>query len=477
MAGLPEKRRPESLYGPVKSTNHKLKLMQDFDKHIKNMLENPPKIPANEQVWKKVQRELHPGRFSWDRLWWLLPLAMAPIAALALFLTGSSTNNKTTQTNSTSVVIKDTIYQKTVILTYDTIYHHTVIVEKTNRVSNPIKPYTIYSWQLTPPQGFGSLAPFMRSDFRSLESFPRWGSLRREGFFTSQFTSTMPAQATQTANAKEEGTLSPGLRSTATLKNKYFSAIFSDERMLHAASTDLLAIQTVRKQSQRRARLLNAADQAARAIAPDVFGFGFSTSAEMHLDGSLQERIANANGLTLYLDLNPRIRLVGGIELLSVNYNEIEADHFSRYPYVAPPVAGGVLTRIEPYLTYYRLPLGMELRLYKRERTLEPYAQTGFFWTSKSGKNYLEYYFTDPQTGAEHIRKYPTGEETQHFPWLPGSWWASAGFDWYPFSSHRNLFLRGQATYVQYAAGLEPKLNFKRSLGLRASLSYTLPFH
>ena len=476
MAGLPKKRRLESLYRPLVSTNHKPNVMQDFDKHIKNMLENPPEMPANEQVWKKVQRELHPNRFSWDRLWWLLPFAMAPIAALALLLTGSPANNKMAETNSTSLVVKDTIYQKTIIHTFDTIYHHTVIVEEIHKESSVAKSYNTYSWQQTPPQGFGSLAPFMRSDFRSLESFPRWSFLTgREGAF--RFTEATSPQAVQATNAKEEGAFSPELKSTATLKNKYFSAIFPDKRMLHASSIDLAAIQAERRQSQRHAKLLKIADQTARAIAPDAFAFGITTSAEMYLDGSMQGRIAHANGLSLYLDLNPRMRLVGGIELLSVNYNEFEPEHFIRYPHAEPPSSDKVLTRIEPYLTYYRLPLGMEFRLHKRARALEPYAQAGLFWVRKSEKNHLEYYFATPQTGNEHILKVPIVEEAQNLSWLPGSWWASAGFDWYLFPHHRNLFLRAQATYVQYAAGLEPKLNFKRSLGLRASLFYTLPFH
>ncbi len=448
--------------------------MQDFDKHIKSILENPPEFPVNEQVWKRVESKLHPYSFSPERLWWLLPLAMMPIAILSWLLTGSPANDRAPGTSPASIVISDTIYKKTIIHTYDTVYHHTVIVEEVHKSPGTAKPYT-GSWQQTPPQGFGSLASFMRSGFRSLESFSRWSSLSRQKD-VHWLTGTRPLQATPAVNTKEKSTIYVGLKSAAALKNKYFSAIFPNKRVLHASPMDLAAIQAAGQQSRRRAKLANAAYQVAGAIAPDAFGFGITTSAEMYLDGSMQGHVAHANGLSLYLDLNPRMRLVGGIELLSVNYDEFEPGRFSKYPHAEPPSSDKVLTRIEPYLTYYRLPLGMELRLHKRARVLEPYAQAGLFWIRKSEKSHLEYYFSTPQTGDEHILKVPIVEEAQSLSWLPGSWWAGAGLDWYPFPHHRNLLLRGQATYVQYTAGLEPKLNFTRSLGFRASLSYTLSF-
>ncbi len=447
--------------------------MQDFDKHIKNILENPPETPVNERVWKKVQTELHPRPFSWERLWWLLPLAFLPFIALTYFLSGVQTNKKDENTEKTSLTITDTIYKQVVIHQYDTIYRHTVVVEKTHTFSaNTTVP--IFSWQQAPLQGFGSSARFMRSDFRPVGSNPRWGTFAQQFFNAPKTGSTAAAKTSEhSMKTAEKG---PGLSALPFLKNKLSIPAYTFERSLSTSPFDLEAAQAASAKSSRRSRFLKAVDQSAQALAPDAFGFGFSTAAEFFLGGSMEHHVANANGLSFSLHLNPRMRLLGGIDIASINYNEFESDHFDKYPYVSPPSQGLVLARIEPYLTYYRIPLGMEWRLHKGAHSFEPYLQGGLFWIRKSEKNHLEYYFTDPQTNSEHIKKYALTEEGQKLNWRAGSWWLSAGVDWHLFSQHRNLYLRGQATYVQYAAGLEPQLSFLRGLGLRASLAYTLPF-
>ncbi len=462
--------------------------MKNFDKYIKELLERPPDVPASEEVWKKVQGTLHPGGGSWwtffsNKLNWLTPLLLLPFAWWMYEPATNSSPQQSIQGNErTSVLVEtDTIYRRVVVYEYDTIYRKTVVV---HTVEKQVKQNSALSSGHYMPWQQGKLGNFlMRSDFLALNASP-WSALRKpESFVSNLFCpSLLPESGYKSTDATEEEKKA-GLYLNSLSANG-FAEVNSASALSPALSLKYPDIEAAQKQalkSSKAWRWSQLAYTMGNAMLPDAFDFGITTSAHLFTEGVLKGHLGHSNGLNVSLSLNPRLKIRGGFEMFSVNYNETRPDRFARYPEPpTPPDPTERLTRIEPYLTYYHLPLGFELRLFKEPKTFEPYLWGGMIWQQKSEKNHIEYYFVDAHTEKEYTQKRPLytddDEEDDEFSFEPLIHQFGFGVDWFHFPKKRNLHLRLEGVYSLYKDGTEPELNLRSGIGLRGTLMYRIPF-
>ncbi len=453
--------------------------MKDFDQHLKKLLENPPNVPIREEVWEKVQSRLHPKDFSlrsfWGSNWsWLLPvLLFGLLMPFALWIYQPADALPEKLEHKASVWQTDTLYKKVVIYEYDTIYRRTVVIQEQQSVE-----------KLVSVPSYGSALKPWSLPFRHVSGLPhRYSPVFGAGLFGKG----MPALALSSTSSQVRKEERIGERRHATSSAGAFPRLSANGWTALASISgavpdfslrqiDLAAVRAAALKSSRQARFAELAYQASSALLPDAVDLGFTFNSSFFRGGVLEEKLGYSNGLLLSVSLNPRIRLRTGIELMSINYNEYEREYFSRYPAVTPPSPDHQLTSIEPYLTYYYLPLGLELRLHKGEKRFEPYFLAGKVWQRQSEKNHLEYYFFKPQVEHEATLNFPVYDEAIQNAWHSAYWWAGLGADWYFLPYRRDIHLRFDLGYYHYLANLKTTLTPGDALSLRATLGYTLPF-
>ncbi len=455
--------------------------MKDFDKHIKNILENPPDVPVREEVWKKVQGRLRPGRFSFLSFWydnwsWLLPVLLFGLL-MPLVLEFYELENSLQKSSIQGDIVfqSDTFYKRVVVYEYDTIYRRTLVVEEQAVQGHP--PVSFYGSISHAGSGILGAVPSLAS----YSLFARSGALADRSFWPlphSSFPLSTGFILQDVGKQKNEG-----IRKTSEvlqrLSAQKLSSLIPASSKVPNFSIREINVEAVRAaalKSSRKSRFADLSYQASQALLPDAVDLGFTFHPSLFLQGGLEEKMAYSNGLSLSLFLNPRVRLFTGMELMSVNYNEYEKDHFVRYPVVEPPSSEHQLVRVEPYLTYYQWPLGLEFRLHKEEKSLEPYVLGGSIWQKQSRKNHLEYYFQKSQASHETILNFSVYDEEKGNKWYAAYWWAGLGADWYFLPSRRNIHLRFNVSYYHYLANLQIGLEPSHAVGLRATLGYTLPF-
>ncbi len=455
--------------------------MKDFDKHIKHLLENPPDVPVQEEVWRKVQGQLRPGRFSFLSFWydnwsWLLPvLLFGLLMPLVLGFYGAENYLKKDLLREGAVFQSDTLYKRVVVYEYDTIYRRTLVIEE--QAVQGHSPVSFYGSISHAGSGILGAVPSLAS----YSLFARSGALSGGSFWSlphSFFAPSTGIVLQDVGKQKDEG-----LRKTPEIlqrlsAKKLSSQIFASSMVpsFSICKSNVEAARASALKSSRRSRFVELGYQASQVLLPDAIDLGFTFHPSLFLQGRLEEKMAYSNGLNLSLFLNPRVRLFTGMELMSVNYNEYEKDHFVRYPVVAPPSSEYQLVRVEPYLTYYQWPLGLEFRLHKGEKSLEPYVLGGSIWQKQSRKNHLEYYFQKNQVSHEAVLNFSVYDEETGNKWYAAYWWAGLGADWYFLPSRRNIHLRFNVSYYHYLANLQAGLEPSDAIGLRATLGYTLPF-
>lgn len=353
---------------------------QNFDKDIRNILENGPPFDPPEQAIMDMKERLDQayGRSKWwIPWWWWIPLLILPFAGGMIYfiikfqILNHKLDEITLQLNATQT---DTTTQHYTIYHYDTVYTKVII---TQGGEQPIKAHN--QW-MTNNQSWT----------------PVWAS-------SDPFTTAVPSFYT---NRNQGGLGSPLLEQirSGRLKLADFRPEISSPTENKVSAIDTRSWEPLFPLGQPNISFLEGRLFKQVGISPS---FNFSVQKIKPIRKPLVEGVqlgffgglaplseyANAIVWEANLDLifSRNWRLRTGFQQIGIDFEEKEADHFDEYPVVEPDNPGDELEEIKASYTFARVPVRV-MYTFASRKAIQPYIGIGFSGI-KAVRPELEYEF------------------------------------------------------------------------------------
>ncbi len=336
-----------------------------FDKDLKNILENSPPFEASKQAVDDMRTRLdqaygrHPWRVPW---WWWIPLLILPFASgmIFFFMKFQNLNNKlddiTLQLKSRQI---DTITQHHTIYHFDTIYTKTIITQggeqpflapnywTTNGVSWTANWDNQHPFTAAVPPFFYEPGSLPKSKETLLDQIKNGritlGDLR--------FSSSFPEQ---TENDIDTRSWSPMHTINGPEPSFLMENGFASEKIRSVSYFSSPQTRPIRKPLVQGVQL---------------GAFVGTAALEEHLSALIWE----AN---LDLMLSRRWRLRTGFQQIGIEFEEKEDDHFDNYPLISPDNPGDELEEIKANYSFARIPLRL-IYTFHSTKSIQPYLGIG----------------------------------------------------------------------------------------------------
>jgi len=416
----------------------------NFEKHIKDTMGNPPDFPFEERLWDDMESRLDKGKDRKPFLGFMgrLPLFLLALSAMSLAgffyvkqykamqkvaeveqqLANQQQKDKQANTNATPSI------EKRVTVIYDTIYNRVVIDQIQNSGFRKQAAKTTYK-----PNMFAF-------NFRATESSTS-NSNRSEIPSIFSYTSITDAfgrkggiNLLQRQKLKQE-------KEIAT--TKYFDTAIDELASIDYSFLDidqevrLPALNIIEKKRRKRLRVY------LRELRPSYFAVSATagTFASLNLGGSG----FNLRGIAqAELGLGKRSGLVAGVEYFSNDFNKRidpgEPEDYEGFPILPPGNAEDVLQRIQGDFTYLQIPFGIKHTIFPR-RYFYPYISAGLI-ASQVKKSRLEYQYLSATTGEYFVSRSNLLPQTFEL----SAFWSTLGFE-IQMNKNWSLLLEGSSQF------------------------------
>lgn len=420
----------------------------NFERHIKESMENPPELPFQEGLWNDMEARLDQAQSKKRPFGFIgrLPLFLWGLAmtGLCLYLfMQQNTNTKNIQDTTPEEIAKQPLAAandgivKRITVIYDTIYNNIVV----NHVQN--------QWAVEPSSQ-------SRTAYQVVYHPDRFKlRLEKDVLFEVFEPSSLVASLAIPQR------LSIGLRPTTTKQSETLVAdddflqqefdltdfAFVVQPISELPTLQYLMLDTdgtidlpeVKAKKMKRKKLL----LMARQMRPTRFAVSGTTGtfASLNLGGQGFNLRGSAN---VEVGFGPQLSLVAGVEYFSNDFNrklkEDEEYPLEGFPDLPPANSEDMLLDIQGDFNYLQIPFGLKYTFFPR-RSFNPYTGIGLIY-SRTARSRLEYEY------QSDLGRYSVSEGrllTRNFKL--NSYWASIGVQ-VQMNNHWSLMLEGSSQFA-----------------------------
>jgi hypothetical protein len=341
---------------------------QQFDKDIRNILENSPPFEVTEQAVTDMNARINQAyglRRWWIPWWWWVPLLVLPFAVgtTYFFVKFQNLNKKLDEINlRLSLNQNDTITHNYIVYHYDTVYSKVSLTEGGEQ------------------------------RFKAQNSWPSYRS-QGENSWTGQhpFTTTIPSfyPDNPEGNAVNYRLLDQIESGKVTLTDLKRTLDFIEEvNDIDTRSwTNLIAISRSRTPYLPTTNFIK--EKALLSFSPIHFSIGHAKRLRTPLVEGIQlggffglatlTEYSNSPVWEANVDLlfSRKLKMRTGFQQIAIDFEEKEEDHFDQYPLVQPDNPGDELEEIKVNYALARVPLRI-IYTFASRKSIRPYIGIGF---------------------------------------------------------------------------------------------------
>ncbi|MEL6924759.1 MAG: hypothetical protein AAFO94_12000 [Bacteroidota bacterium] len=429
----------------------------NFDKHIRDTMNDPPELPFDEQLWKKMESRLDDDgkpRRTFALPWWPFALlsAVAGLSAVYFYWQLQHLRHDYLPLDGRQVVVVDTLVQRQVTIVYDTIYQ---TVQATRQEATPLTmPTATYSLSANDPATQTSQPPTYRFELGPAIQRLKAASLTNESISLTSLAfaqyQDQPPNTQQQAAAPRTDVSNGALNSLALAQLKAI-----DLSLVYPTGLEEYTFAPIRNRRKALARLLPNGFSLSGNVGT-LFHFNFLGDSENFL-----------GGLSTGVHFGNRFRLLVGAESLWLNFKS-EVDEESQqieFPDLAPKDPQDVLTEVDGRFRYLQIPFGLQYRL-PLPWKVRTHLGLGLI-AQRNNYGELEYEFAGNREEYKISQPFTIGEELRI-----DDGWLSLELE-RPFANHWSLYgtLHGQIR-------LKAKTDFEelrpQGIGLKLGIRYSL---
>ena len=425
---------------------------KDFNKKIKEILENPPDLPFDEKAWDKMNKRLEGDNPNTNGRGGVLPWwAIAALWLLSLGVTAFALNHKIQKSNNTITELKnelqskiqtDTVVEYRTVVVYDTFYKG-----NTTRNNTLAARSSIFTLSQATLWNLKSQAP-NSPDYFEYENFdiasayqPSLSQLQQ---LTGQTFVKRQAEEHRLAKAEQIRTLSP--LSSIALSSIDYQSYFDP--------TEMITIPALVKRKRNINPLLY--------LQPTGLSIGGYIGSGEHLNIRDDDGGIFMPSLMASINFGKRFRMEIGVEYLRHNYKIEEDGEFSKFPIVAPQDPQDLLNEIKIEMEYLQIPVGFKYAL-RPKKKLQPLIGVGLI-ARRTISQYLDYKFE-----KSLLESYEILWQSDESDFELSSVWGSLGLEYY-WSDKWSLLMEG--VFQQDIHETDYSFQDQRLLSLRGGVKF-----
>lgn len=375
---------------------------QQFDKDLKNLLENSPPFEPSEQALEDMKARLDQAygcKRWWIPWWWWVPLLVLPFAGgMIYFLIKFQTLNN--QLNAISLQLKnqqlDTTTHHYTLYHYDTVYTKVIIRKRgeepliTPNYRTTDSPWWSANWKLQNP--FTAAVP----SFSLHPNRPEWSTRLMDQIKNGRLLLADLRQPLSNLENKEKEIDTRSWLPMDLINGPGSSYLreysFANEKIQSAFFFQTPQTRPLRRPLLQGAQLGAFVGAVALVDSPNAFIW------EANLD----------------LVLSRRWRVRTGFQQMKIEFEEKEEDHFDEHPLVAPDSPGDELEEIKANYTVARIPVRF-IYTFSSQKTIQPYLGVGisgvksirpelmYEFRGSSGEYYKTLVFDTPNISLKNL--------------------------------------------------------------------------